>query len=67
VLICTAFVLLCFFYVYVPDRGIDLTPLPLAKVTNEICTPAPPLWLHGVLRRDIVMSILVSRGDILNK
>ena len=65
-LIYTAFVLLCFFYVYVPDRGVDHPPLSVAEVKNEICTPTPPLWLHGVLRGDIVISILVSKGDILN-
>jgi hypothetical protein len=67
VLICTAFVLLCFFYVYVPDRGVEHPPLSLAEVKNEICTPASPLWLHGVLRGDIVISILVCKGDILYK
>jgi hypothetical protein len=67
VLIYTAFVLLCFFSVYVPDRAIDHPPLSLAEVKNEISTLATPLLLHGVLRGDIVMSILVSKGDILNK
>jgi len=41
VLIYTAFLLLCFFYVYIQDRGIDHPPLSLAEVENEICTPAP--------------------------
>jgi hypothetical protein len=67
VLIYTAFILLCFFYVYVPNRGVDHPPLFLAEVKIAICTPAPPLWLHGVLRGDIVMSTLVSKSDLLNK
>jgi len=66
-LISTAFVLLCFFYVLVLNRGVDHSPLSVAEVKNEICTPTPPLWLHGVLPGDIVMSILVSKGDIFNK
>jgi len=52
---------------YVPDRGVVHPPISVAEVKNEICTPTPPLWLHGVLRGGIVMSVLVSKGDILNK
>jgi hypothetical protein len=60
------FILHSFYYVSfmcVTVRGVDHLPLSAAEVKNG-CTPASPLCLRGVLRRDLVMSVLVSKGDI---
>ena len=62
-LIYTVFVLLCFFSVYVADREVVHPPISVAEAKSEICTLTPLLLLHGVLRVDIVMSVLVNKGN----